>query len=121
MRVDDKLIDEVTNLTVIIRKNLLNFSLIALLTTLYPNLTFTINNSSCYKEYSYEEGAFVHSERGITKEYTGEDRECPITLTYLLASKVFEGHLSKVVGLFIILLYILMSMYIVIKHFKKGM
>ena len=54
--------DKVNSLIVIARKSLLNFSLIALLTTLYPGLTFTINNSDCFKYISYRRGEFIELE-----------------------------------------------------------
>lgn len=84
---DKELIDDVTNLTVIIRRNLLNFTLIALLTTLYPNLTFTINNSNCFKEITYHNGKLLH----LSKEININDNYCPTTITYLITLQVFDG------------------------------
>jgi hypothetical protein len=85
---------------VIVRKGLLNFSLIGLLTTLYPNLTMTTNNSDCFRNIKYVHGVFY--ENG-TNPLSGE---CPVTVIGLLKMKLFEGTSVTAIGLIVLLLYI---------------
>ncbi|KAM3130936.1 hypothetical protein pb186bvf_016959 [Paramecium bursaria] len=111
---NNKLIDNVNNIVVIIRKNILNFSLIALLTTLYPNLTFTINNSDCFKDITYHNGQWLQNEQ----QYKWDDK-CPVTLIYLITSKIFDSQITTMIGLAILLIYILLAIYSVLIKFYR--
>ncbi|CAD8142945.1 unnamed protein product [Paramecium octaurelia] len=114
-----QLIDNVTNLTVIIRKNLLNFTLIGLLTTLYPNLTFTINNSNCFKEIQYRDGYLIKMGQVISMN---EQQNCPITLTYLISLQIFESQITTTIGLLILLFYLFTAFYILcLKRKNKNL
>ncbi|CAD8136155.1 unnamed protein product [Paramecium octaurelia] len=114
-----ELIDNVTNLTVIIRKNLLNFTLIGLLTTLYPNLTFTINNSNCYKEIQYRNGQLIKMGQVIA---INDQQSCPITIIYLISLQIFSSPITTSIGLLILIFYLLTAFYILcLKRKSKNL
>ena len=88
------IVNGVNNIVGIVRKSLLNFCMIALMTTLYPNLTMTTDNSDCFK--------------------APNNKECHITIIGLLVQKVFIGPLVTTISLFVLLIYISYSAYMII-------
>lgn len=108
-KIGKDIINDVNNIVVIVRKSLLNFSLIGLLTTLYPNLTMTINNTDCFKNISYKSGEYIQDDQS----YRWNESECPVTIMGLLTMKIFESRSALIVGLMILVLYISYSAYMV--------